>query len=101
MHCRQAPPLRNDKPLPRQHSLAVLTPVTMFPPQPVASWHDWISAEPMGKHKLAIGHILYHIELVNLLPAIPLHNLFFNVYKYNIVVSSCTHSVFPIDVLLF
>ena len=48
MHCRQVPPSRNDKPLPRQHSLAVFTPVTSFPPQPVASWHDWNCAEPVG-----------------------------------------------------
>ena len=48
MHCRQVPPSRNDKPLPRQHSLAVLTPVTSFPPQAVASWHDWNCAAPVG-----------------------------------------------------
>ena len=53
-HCRQVPPSRNDKPLPKQQSLALLTPMTMFPPQPVASWHDWNCAEPVGKQKLAV-----------------------------------------------
>ena len=50
MHCRHVPLSWNDKPLPRQQSLAVLTPVSSFPPQPVVSWHDWNCAIPVSKH---------------------------------------------------
>ena len=50
MHCRHIPLSWNDKPLPRQQSLAVLTPVSSFPPQPVVSWHDWNCAIPVSKH---------------------------------------------------
>ena len=52
MHCLQVPPFRNDKPLPRQQSLAVLTPVTTFPPQPVVSWHDWNCAVPANTSQM-------------------------------------------------
>ena len=62
MHCRQVPPSRNDKPLPRQHSLAVLTPVTSFPPQPVASWHDWNCAAPVGKHRLVYSVVQFMVQ---------------------------------------
>ena len=62
MHCRQVPPSRNDKPLPRQQSLALFTPVTSFPPHPVASWHDWNCAEPVGKDKLEVEPSLCQIS---------------------------------------
>ena len=57
MHCRQVPSaFWNDKPLPRQHSRAVFTPVTTFPPQFKASWHDWNCT--VRRHKVRLtGHI--------------------------------------------
>ena len=57
MHCRQRLLWSwNDKPLPRQHSLALLT-LTSLPPHPVALWHDWICAEPVGRHQVRMtGH---------------------------------------------
>ena len=59
MHCRHIPAaIRNDKPLPRQQSLAVLTPVITFPSQPVVSWHDWNCAVPVTRQEVCSGHVL-------------------------------------------
>ena len=64
MHCRHVPPTRNDKPLPRQQSLALFTPVTSLPPQPVAAWHDWNCAEPVIHSKKQNCHFDHQLVML-------------------------------------